>query len=96
MKLELDDDQYLTFYGTLSSVDDRWGNNENTVVLEGYSKVDVGLLYQPSEAVKVQLSVDNLTDKQGITEGDPRNPEAPNGRYILPRSIKLSVSYQLF
>ena len=95
-ELELDDDQYLTFYGTLSSVDDRWGNNENTVVLEGYSKVDVGLLYQPSEAVKVQLSVDNLTDKQGITEGDPRNPEAPNGRYILPRSIKLSVSYQLF
>ncbi len=95
-ELELNDDQLITFYGTLSSVDDRWGNNENTVVLDGYSKVDVGLLYEPNENVKIQLAVDNLTDRQGITEGDPRNPEAPNGRYILPRSIKLSVSYQLF
>lgn len=95
-EFELEGDQFLTLYGTVSSVDDRWGNNENTVVLEGYTKVDVGFIYEPSENIKVQLAVDNLTDKQGITEGDPRNPEAPNGRYILPRSIKLSVSYQLF
>jgi hypothetical protein len=39
------------------------------------------------------VSVDNLTDKDGVTEGDPRDPSAPNGRYILPRSIKFSVGY---
>lgn len=95
-ELELGDDQYVTFYGTFSAVDDRWGDNANTVVLEGYQKVDLGIIYEPTEQVKLQLAVDNLTDELGITEGDPRNPTSPNGRYILPRSIKFSVSYALF
>ena len=87
---------YATVYGTLSAVDDRFGNNENTVVLEGYEKVDVGLTLEPTESLRLQFSVDNLTDEQGITEGDPRNPDSPNGRYIMPRSMKLSVSYLFF
>lgn len=95
-EFELAAEQYVTLYGTVSAVDDRWGDNANSVVLEGYEKVDVGLLYEPNERVKLQFSIDNLTDEQGITEGDPRNPDSPNGRYILPRSMKLSVSYQLF
>ena len=37
---------------------------------------------------------DNLTDEQGITEGDPRNADAPNGRYIMPRTTRLSISYE--
>lgn len=89
-------DMYATVYGTLSAVDDRFGNNENTVVLEGYEKVDVGVTLEPTESLRLQFSVDNLTDEQGITEGDPRNPDAPNGRYIMPRSMKLSVSYLFF
>ncbi|QJR81339.1 TonB-dependent receptor [Alteromonas pelagimontana] len=87
---------YATVYGTVSAVDDRWGNNENTVVLEGYEKIDLGVTLEPTESIKLQLSVDNLTDELGITEGDPRNPESPNGRYIMPRSIKFSVAYMLF
>ncbi|QTH63085.1 TonB-dependent receptor [Psychrosphaera ytuae] len=93
---ELENQQYLTVYGTVTSVDDRFGNNENTVVLDGYTKVDLGLLYEPTDQVKLQLAIDNVSDKLGITEGDPRNPAAPNGRYIMPRSIKLSVTYQMF
>ena len=89
-------DMYATLYGTLSAVDDRFGDNENTIVLEGYEKIDVGLTLEPTDSVRVQFSVDNLTDEQGITEGDPRNPAAPNGRYIMPRSMKLSVSYLYF
>ncbi len=84
---------YATLYGTISAVDDRFGNNENTVVLEGYEKVDLGLIVEPMEGIKIQLAVDNLTDEQGITEGDPRNADAPNGRYIMPRTTRLSVSY---
>lgn len=95
-ELEVGADQYVTFYGTLSAVDDRWGDNANTVVLEGYEKVDLGVIYEPTENVKLQLAVDNLTDELGITEGDPRNPTSPNGRYILPRSVKFSVSYAIF
>ncbi|CAH9050083.1 Vitamin B12 transporter BtuB [Pseudoalteromonas holothuriae] len=84
---------FATVYGTFSAVDERYGNNENTVVLEGYEKLDVGLIIEPAEGIKLQLAADNLTDEQGITEGDPRNVNAPNGRYIMPRSIKFSVSY---
>ncbi len=89
-------DMYATVYGTLSAVDDRFGDNENTVVLEGYEKVDLGVTLEPTEQLRLQFSVDNLTDEQGITEGDPRNPDSPNGRYIMPRSMKLSVSYMFF
>ena len=87
-------DMYATLYGTISAVDDRFGDNENTVVLEGYEKVDIGLIVEPMEGIKVQLAVDNLTDEQGITEGDPRNADAPNGRYIMPRTTRLSISYE--
>lgn len=89
-------DMYATVYGTLSAVDDRFGNNENTVVLDGYEKVDVGVTLEPTDALRIQFSVDNFTDEQGITEGDPRNPDSPNGRFIMPRSMRLSVSYLFF
>lgn len=87
---------YGSVYGTVSAVDDRFGNNENTVTLEGYEKIDVGVIFEPVDSLKLQLSVDNLTDELGITEGDPRNPDAPNGRYIMPRSVKFSVAYQFY
>lgn len=87
------DGMYATLYGTLSAVDDRFGNNENTVTLDGYEKVDLGLIVEPMEGIKLQLAIDNLTNEQGITEGDPRNADAPNGRYIMPRTTRLSVSY---
>ena len=95
-EFEVGDGMFASVYATLSAVDDRYGDNENTVVLEGYEKLDVGLTFEPSESLRLQLSIDNLSDEQGITEGDPRNPSAPNGRYIMPRSVKLSVSYMLF
>ncbi|SHG75689.1 Outer membrane receptor proteins, mostly Fe transport [Marisediminitalea aggregata] len=89
-------EMYANVYATLTAVDDRFGNNENTVVLPGYEKVDFGVMVEPTDRLKLQLAVDNLTDEQGITEGDPRNADAPNGRYILPRSVKFSISYALY
>jgi iron complex outermembrane recepter protein len=87
------DGKALTLYGTIAAVSDRYSNNENTVVLPGYTKFDLGMQLQLTSQLKTQLSVDNLTDKAGLTEGDPRDPASPNGRYILPRSVSLSVSY---
>lgn len=81
-----------TVYGAVSRIGDRYSNNANTVTLPGYTKVDMGVIVNVDQ-VNFQLAVDNLTDKEGLTEGDPRNPSAPNGRYILPRSIKFSVGY---
>ncbi len=82
-----------TVYGSFSFVDDRWANNENSVELPGYEKVDLGLIVNATENLDLQLVLDNLTDEEGLTEGDPRNPDAPNGRYIMPRNVKVSVGY---
>jgi outer membrane receptor protein involved in Fe transport len=84
----------MALYGALSVVDDRYGDNENTVTLEGYEKVDLGAIVNFDNGMKLQLAAENITDEQGVTEGDPRNAGAPNGRYIMPRNVKLSLAYQ--
>jgi len=83
-----------TVYGTLSAVDDRWGEPENVNKLKGYQKLDLGVILRVNDAFVVQLAGDNLTDEDALTESDPRTIAAPNGRYIMPRSIKLSVGYE--
>lgn len=85
---------YGTVYGTLSSVGDRWGEPENVNKLKGYNKLDLGVILRVNEALSVQLAADNLTDEEALTESDPRTITAPNGRYIMPRSIKFSVGYE--
>jgi iron complex outermembrane receptor protein len=83
-----------TVYGTISMVDDRWGEPENVNRLDGYEKIDVGAIVDLSGGFSVHLSADNLTDEEALTESDPRDIAAPNGRFILPRSVKLGVGYR--
>tara|TARA_R110001583_G_scaffold36618_1_gene120625 strand:+ start:9622 stop:11892 length:2271 start_codon:yes stop_codon:yes gene_type:complete len=85
---------YATLYGTLSAVGDRFSDNENIVVLDGYEKIDLGMILNLTDEVQMQLSVNNLTNEEGLTEGDPRDTLSSNGRYILARTIDFSVSYQ--
>ncbi|WOH36521.1 TonB-dependent receptor [Thalassotalea fonticola] len=92
--IDFSNGMYATIYGTVSAVGDRYANNENTVTLEGYEKVDIGLLLNITDEVQMQLAVSNLTDEDALTEGDPRDSLSSNGRYILPRTIDFSVSYQ--
>lgn len=87
-------DSSVKVFGTVSAVDDRFSDNGNTVVLPGYEKVDLGVIVDLNESLTIQVAADNITDEQGLTEGDPRNPAAPNGRFILPRNVKLSVGYR--
>jgi iron complex outermembrane recepter protein len=81
-------------YGTLSAVDDRFGEAQNVNVLEGYEKLDLGVILEFNQAFTVQLAGDNITDEDALTESDPRTILAPNGRFIMPRSVELSVGYQ--
>ncbi len=83
-----------TLYATLSVVDDRFGDNGNNVTLDGYSKIDLGLAIQATDELGFLIAVNNATDQDGITEGDPRNSESSNGRYILPRTIDFSIKYE--
>ena len=46
-----------------------------------------------TDEVDFRVAVANLTDSEGITEGDPRSAESGNGRYILPRTFDVSISY---
>ena len=82
-----------TVYGTISAVDDRWGEPENVNRLDGYEKLDLGVIMAINDNFNVQVAVDNLTDEDALTESDPRTIAAPNGRYIMPRTYKLSVGY---
>lgn len=80
-------------YGTLSAVDDRFGEAQNVNVLEGYEKLDLGVILTFNEAFTVQLAGDNITDEDALTESDPRTITAPNGRFIMPRTVEFSVAY---
>ncbi len=91
--IELGNDLLATIYGTFTAVDDRYADNGNTVTLDGYEKLDLGVIFYVRERLSIQLAADNLTDEDALTEGDPRNPEAPNGRFILPRTYKVSIGY---
>ncbi|WP_444924784.1 TonB-dependent receptor [Microbulbifer sp. DLAB2-AF] len=82
----------MAVFGGVSRVGDRFNDSKNSVTLPGYTKVDFGAVAYLND-ITVQLALDNLTDEEGITEGDPRDPQATNVRYILPRNIKLSIAY---
>lgn len=82
-----------TVYGTLSYIGDRFGDNANSVDLPSFEKIDFGVIVNTESGLFFQIHGDNITDSDGITEGDPRNPTAPNGRPIFGRSLKFSVGY---
>ena len=82
-----------TLYGAATLVGHRFGDNANTVDLPSYKKFDAGLLVNHDSGLFLQVHGDNLSDSHGITEGDPRDPMAPNGRPIFGRSVLFSVGY---
>jgi outer membrane receptor protein involved in Fe transport len=83
-----------TVYGTFSAVDDRFGEAQNVNTLEGYEKVDLGVILRLNDAFVVQLAVNNVTDEDALTESDPRTLLAPNGRFIMPRTFEVSLGYE--
>jgi len=80
-------------YASAAFIGDRFGDNANTVDLPSFEKYDLGLILRKESGLFFQIHGDNLSDSEGITEGDPRNPAAPNGRPILGRSVKFSIGY---
>ena len=83
-----------TLYATIFLVDDRFGDNANDVTLDGYEQLDLGLNMFLTDELQLQVNLQNLTDEDGLTEGDPRNSDSANGRFILPRNATVSLSYR--
>jgi outer membrane cobalamin receptor len=82
-----------TIYGAFRAVGKRWDSRGNVFQLDGYTKIDVGAVVSAPAGLSFGIHVDNLTDSEGLTEGDPRDPTAANGRPIFGRSVKLSVTH---
>jgi iron complex outermembrane recepter protein len=64
---------------TYTHVGDRPSNDENTIELPKYDKLDAGVLFDITPSMTVQLRGDNLTDEVGLTEGNPRTDVGAGG-----------------
>jgi len=76
----------------------RFADSGNTISLPGYHTIDLGAHYAVTPALRLDLSVQNLRNAIGLTEGNPRasfTERAGNyfyARSILGRNIQLSLS----
>ncbi len=84
-----------TLYGAFRYVGKRWNDRDNSYQLDAYTKLDLGVDVATSGGLTFNLSGDNITDSDGLTEGDPRDPASKNGRPILGRSVRFSVGIAL-
>ncbi|MFQ6673195.1 MAG: TonB-dependent receptor [Fidelibacterota bacterium] len=81
-----------TIYGAVRGVGKRWDSRGNVFQLDGYTKIDAGAVVSATGGLTFGIHADNVTNSEGLTEGDPRDPASANGRPIFGRSIKLSVT----
>lgn len=63
---------------------------DNLVVLPGYGRLDAAAYYTPVEAVKIQLNIENLLDKQYFASAHTNNNIMPGS----PTAVRLGVSYK--
>ncbi len=91
--VEFDNGSTASVYSTVAWVDDRFSDAGNTITLPSYTTIDLGGVYS-YDNVSFRVAVDNLSDEEGITEGDPRDTTSGNVRFILPRNINVSVAYE--
>lgn len=89
---QLSDKLQATLYGAIRYAGSRWNDRDNSYELDSYSKLDLGLNLSTTGGLTFNVSGDNLTDSEGLTEGDPRDPTAKNGRPLFGRSFQFSIS----
>lgn len=97
--IEFGNDSKVSLYSTFSYVGDRFSDTANTQSLPHYFKIDAGVTVDVGDALTFAVTADNLTDKVGLTEGDPRTlgqtgGEVVNARPILGRSFRFSAAYK--
>ncbi|PKP88943.1 MAG: TonB-dependent receptor [Alphaproteobacteria bacterium HGW-Alphaproteobacteria-17] len=97
--IEFGSDSKVSLFSTFSYVGDRFSDTANTQSLPHYFKIDAGVSVDINRALSLAVTADNLTDKVGLTEGDPRTlgqtgGEVVNARPILGRSFRFSVGYK--
>lgn len=89
-------------FASLYSVDDRFANNGNTVVLPGYTTIGVGMVLNYG-GFEFTFTGDNLSNTIGVTEGNPRTDAFATGggssvatfaRPIVGRNFRFRLGYR--
>lgn len=93
------DTSKATVFAAFAYIGDRFSDTLNQQRLPNYSRIDGGITLDINEALQFSVTVDNLTDKIAITEGNPRvigsqGSGVINARPILGRSFRFSVGYK--
>ncbi len=88
-------------YFTYTYAGKRYANDENTIELPKYTKLDAGVMFDVGGNWTFQVTGDNLTDEVGLTEGNPRTDVGSGGigniymvRPLFGRSFMGSVTYR--
>jgi outer membrane receptor protein involved in Fe transport len=88
-------------YFTYTYAGKRFANDENTIELPKYNKLDAGVMFDVGDNWTIQVTGDNLTDEVGLTEGNPRTDVGSGGigniymvRPLFGRSFMGSVTYR--
>ena len=86
-------------FATYTHVGKRFGNDENTIDLPSYDKLDAGVSFDVNSSLTVQIVGDNLTDEVGLTESNPRTDVGAGGigetfmaRPLFGRSVLASAT----
>jgi outer membrane receptor protein involved in Fe transport len=86
---------------TYTYAGERYANDENSIRLPSYSKLDAGMMVDVGDNWTFQLTADNLTGEAGLTEGNPRTDMGAGGfgpiymvRPLFGRSFSGSATYR--
>jgi outer membrane receptor protein involved in Fe transport len=87
-----------TIFATLQYTGDRFSDPENQQLLPHYYQLDAGVSVELAQRIKLQVTGNNLTNKIGLTEGNPRSIGSQGtgpilARPILGRSFRFSAAY---
>ena len=87
-------------FGTYTHVGNRFADKENTQQLGKYDTVDLGASIDVGERFTIQATVENVTNKLALTEGNIRQVGAGNtngfflGRPIFGRHATITAAYK--
>jgi hypothetical protein len=87
------------FFATVSYIDLRYSDPENTQILPAFTTVDAGIVSYFGDHLEVRLQGTNLTDALGLTEGNSRSLTAgistgfEMARPIFGREVQGQVKY---
>jgi iron complex outermembrane recepter protein len=87
-------------FGTYTRVAHRYSDAPNTQFLPGYGTLDLGASASLADGLDLRLSITNVTNTLGLTEGNPRasgsglnTSNVAMARPLFERAIQASVGY---